>query len=88
MTRDRPGGYMKLQILGSGCAKCQALANNAKEAIEKAGLEAEIEKITDIDTILEMGVMMTPGIAIDGVVKKTGKVLSVDEIAALVKEYR
>jgi small redox-active disulfide protein 2 len=76
---------MKLQVLGSGCAKCLALENNTREAVEKTGLTAEIEKITDTDTILEMGVILTPALAVDGVVKKTGSVPSVDEIAALLK---
>jgi small redox-active disulfide protein 2 len=77
---------MKIQILGSGCAKCHALEKNAQEAVSMAELDAEIEKITDIDTIMEMGVMMTPALAIDGVVKKVGKVLTVDEILSIVKE--
>lgn len=77
---------MKIQILGSGCAKCHALEKNAQEAVSMAELDAEIEKITDIDTIMEMGVMMTPALAIDGVVKKVGKVLTADEILSIVKE--
>ena len=76
---------MKIQILGMGCPKCQTLAANAKEAIAKAGLSASVEKVTDIDEISNMGVMVTPAIALDGEVKKTGKVLSVDEIIALVR---
>jgi small redox-active disulfide protein 2 len=76
---------MKIQILGSGCAKCDALEQNARDAVAQNGIEAEIEKITDIDAIMEMGAMMTPALAIDGDVKKVGKVLSADEIAAIVK---
>ena len=77
---------MKIQILGSGCAKCHTLEKNANDAVSNAELDVEVEKITDIDTIMEMGVMITPALAIDGVVKKAGKVHSVDEIATLVKE--
>ncbi len=80
------GTDMKIQILGSGCAKCKALESNAQEAVTKTGVEADIEKITDIDKIMEMGVMVTPGLAIDGEVKKTGKVLSANEIAEIIKE--
>ena len=76
---------MKIQILGTGCAKCNALERNAKEAIAKAGVDADIEKVTDLDKIMEMGVMMTPALAVDGEVKKLGKVMTVDEIAGLIK---
>lgn len=76
---------MKIQILGAGCPKCKALESNVQEAITKTGVEADIEKVTDIDKIMEMGVMITPGLAIDGEVKKTGKVLSADEIAEIIK---
>ncbi|RKX79600.1 MAG: thioredoxin family protein [Spirochaetes bacterium] len=76
---------MKIQILGTGCPKCKALEDNAREAIKKTGVEAEIEKITDIDRITEMGVMVTPCLAIDGKVMRTGKVLSADEIAVIIK---
>ena len=76
---------MTIQILGTGCPKCQALEANAKAAVAKAGLDAQVEKVTDIDKIGEMGVMVTPALAVDGTVKKAGKVLSVDEIVALVK---
>jgi len=77
---------MKIQVLGSGCAKCKALEQNARDAVARNGIDAEVEKITDLDTIMEMGVMMTPALAIDGIVKKAGKVLSADEIAAIVNE--
>lgn len=77
---------MTIQILGTGCPKCQALERNAREALETSGVSAEVVKVTDMDDIMEMGVMMTPALAIDGDVKKVGKVLSVDEISAILKE--
>lgn len=77
---------MKIQILGTGCPKCRQLAENAKLAIEKAGVEAEIEKITEIKKIMEIGVMMTPALVVDGEVKFVGKVPSVDMIIDLLKE--
>lgn len=77
---------MKIQILGTGCAKCNALERNAKEAVSKSGVEAVIEKVTDLDKIMEMGVMMTPALAIDDEVKKAGKVMTTEEIAELIKE--
>lgn len=74
---------MKIQILGSGCPKCKALEQNAREALTTLGREAEIEKVSDIDRILDMGVMMTPAFVVDGVVLSVGKVLSTAEIAGL-----
>jgi small redox-active disulfide protein 2 len=72
---------MKLiQILGSGCAKCNMLADNARLAAQELGVEFHLDKITDINTITAMGVMITPGLAIDGEVKASGKLLSVEEI--------
>lgn len=76
---------MKIQILGTGCPKCQALEANAKAAVARAGLTASVEKVSDIDAISDMGVMVTPALAINGVVKKAGKLLSVDEIVTLVQ---
>ena len=72
---------MKLiQILGTGCPKCEKLKKNAEEAARLAGTEAVIEKVTDIGQITAFGVMMTPALAIDGQVKAVGKVLSPEEI--------
>lgn len=72
---------MKIQILGTGCPKCKQLAQNAETAIQASGADAEIVKITDINEIMRFGVMITPALAFDGVVKSTGKVLSSDDIA-------
>jgi small redox-active disulfide protein 2 len=74
-----------VQILGRGCARCQQLERNAKEAIGRLGLDATVEEITDGNRILEMGVMVTPALAVDGAVKKSGSVLSVDQIVAILK---
>ncbi len=71
---------MKIQILGTGCAKCIKLTENAEKAAKEMGVDFEIEKVTDINKIMEFGVMFTPGIAIDGQVKSVGKVLSVEDI--------
>lgn len=75
---------MKIQILGGGCPKCQKLAENAKAAVSEIGIDAEIEKVTDTDRIMDMGVMITPALAVDGVVKSTGKVLDKSEIVGLI----
>ena len=76
---------MKIQILGTGCPKCKKLVQHAEEAVKALGLNAEIEKVTQISDIMKFGVMMTPAVAIDGVVKSVGKLLSVEEIKGLLK---
>lgn len=73
---------MKVQILGSGCPKCKLLEQHAREAVAELGIQAEIEKVTDIDAIMEMGVMMTPALAIDGQVKSVGRVLTREQVAS------
>jgi small redox-active disulfide protein 2 len=74
---------MRIQILGTGCPKCKQLTANAEEAVRQMGLEAEIEKVTEIAEIMKFGVMMTPALAVDGQVKSAGKVLSPAEIMGL-----
>ena len=76
---------MKIQILGTGCPKCKKLTQHAEEAVKALGLEAEIEKVTQINDILKFGVMITPAVAIDGTVKSVGKLLSVEEMKGLLK---
>ncbi len=71
---------MKIEILGTGCPKCKRVFQNAEEAVKDLNLDAEIEKVEDIQKIMNAGVMMTPAFAVDGEVKSVGKVLSVDEI--------
>lgn len=77
---------MKLvQILGPGCPKCEQLRKNAEEAVRTTGAEAVVEKVADINQIIAFGVMMTPGLVIDGEVKAVGKVLTTKEIAELLR---
>ncbi len=73
----------KIQILGTGCPKCEKLAANAESAAKESGKEYELEKVTDINEIIAHGVMMTPGLLLDGRVVSVGKVLSVPEIVEL-----
>lgn len=77
---------MTIQILGMGCPKCQTLEKNAKDAVAQAGIDAEVVKVTDSDAIADMGVMVTPALAVDGTVKRSGKLLGVDEIIDLLRE--
>ena len=74
---------MKLQILGTGCAKCNALTMTTEKAAQALGLPYELEKVTDLKRIMAFGVMMTPALVVDGKVKVSGKVPSVDEIKKL-----
>lgn len=74
---------MKIQILGTGCPKCKKLAENAEAAAKALQLDCQIEKVTDINQITAFGVMMTPALAVDGVVKLVGKASSVDELKAV-----
>ena len=76
---------MKIQIIGTGCPKCKQLEANARKALEETGKKAEIEKIMDINKIIEAGVMATPALAIDGKVKSSGKIATVEEIKELLK---
>ena len=73
----------KLQILGTGCPQCAKLARNAEAAARAMGIEYAIEKITDIRRIMEFGVMMTPALVVDGVVKVVGKAPDPEAIKAM-----
>lgn len=77
---------MKIQILGTGCPKCKQLASNAEKAALELGVTFEIEKVTDIAQIMSFGIMMTPGLAIDGKVTSSGKSLSVEEIKKILDQ--
>jgi small redox-active disulfide protein 2 len=74
---------VKIQILGTGCPKCKKLAEAAEEAARGMGIAYEIEKVTEIDKILEFGVMSTPGLVIDGKVVLVGKVATPEDIRKL-----
>jgi small redox-active disulfide protein 2 len=70
----------KIQILGTGCAKCEKLTEQVKQAARSLNIQYELEKVKDIQKIVEYGVMMTPAMVVDGQVKFSGKVPSVEEI--------
>lgn len=79
---------MIIKILGSGCSNCKKLYANAKEAVEKSNVEAEIIKVEDIKDIMAYGVMRTPAIVINEKVKMYGKVSSVDEIVKFIEDEK
>jgi small redox-active disulfide protein 2 len=73
----------QIKVLGPGCPRCDRLAASARQAADQLGIPYELEKITDIKRFAEFGVMMTPGLVVDGELKVQGSVPSVDEIKRL-----
>ncbi|MDW7775933.1 MAG: thioredoxin family protein [Methanosarcinales archaeon] len=71
---------MKIEILGTGCAKCKKVTDNVKKAVEELGLQIQVEKVEDINRILDYGVMMTPAVVMNGEVKIAGKIPDVKQI--------
>jgi small redox-active disulfide protein 2 len=77
---------MKIEVLGTGCAKCKRLEENVRKAVKAAGVQAEIIKIEDIDKIIGKGIMMTPALIIDGEEKAIGREPGVDEIVKMLQK--
>jgi len=77
---------MKIEILGTGCPKCKKLNQLAEEAINELGVSVEIIKVTDINKMIDYGVMVTPALVIDGDVKIAGKILEKEKIKKWIKE--
>jgi len=76
---------MKIQVLGTGCAKCKQLTANAERAVAELGLGVPVEKVEDVREIMKFKVMSTPALAVDGKVVSAGKLLSPADVAALLK---
>jgi len=71
---------VRIEVLGSGCAKCKRQAQVAERVVRELGLKAEVVKVDDINAIIERGVMMTPALYIDGVLKSSGRIVEADEL--------
>lgn len=71
---------MKIQVLGTGCAKCRQLAANAEKAVAALGLQVVVEKVEDLREIVKLGVMTTPALVVDGRVRAAGKVLTPEAV--------
>jgi small redox-active disulfide protein 2 len=71
---------MKIEILGTGCAKCKKTFEAVEKAVKEAGIKADITKVEDINSIMDYGVMVTPAVVVDGDVKIAGKIPSVDDV--------
>jgi arsenite methyltransferase len=76
----------KIQILGTGCARCKMLTANAEKAVQELGLQTEIEKVTDIKDIMKFQILMTPGLVIDGKIKAAGRIPSPEQIKQMLLE--
>ena len=74
---------MKIQVLGTGCAKCKQLTANAEKAVAELGVQATVEKVEDLREIMKFGVMTTPALVVDGKVRSAGKVLSPQDVKLL-----
>jgi len=77
---------MKIEVLGTGCAKCKQLYAAAEDAVKESGVEAQLEKVEKMDDIIARGVMRTPALVVDGEVKSVGKVLAKEDIIALISK--
>ena len=80
MNKKKEVSKRKIEGVGPGCPRCQALEANVKEAVKELGIDAEVEKVTDVAKITAYGIMSTPGVVVDGKVKGFGKLFSVEEI--------
>ncbi len=76
---------MKIEVLGPGCPKCQSTEQNVKKALGELNVQAEVVKVTDINAIIEQGVMWTPALIIDGKLVLQGKIPTVDQIKQFIK---
>ena len=76
---------MKIEILGTGCPKCKSLEKSVKKAVEELGIEAQVIKVENIKEIMDLGVMMTPALYVDGETKAVGRVPSTEEIKKILK---
>jgi small redox-active disulfide protein 2 len=77
---------MKIQVLGTGCARCKVLSANVEKAVHELGLNTEVEKVTDIREIMRFQILMTPGLAIDGKIRSAGRIPSPEEIKTMLQE--
>lgn len=74
---------MKVEVFGTGCAKCHQLEKHVEEALKETGVAAEVVKVDDIAAIMSRGIIVTPALAIDGEIRVSGRVASVKELKGL-----
>jgi small redox-active disulfide protein 2 len=73
-----------IEVLGTGCAKCSRMYANVQEAVNELGVEAEVKQVKDINAIADRGVMLTPALIVDGVLRAEGRIPCVDEIKEMI----
>ena len=74
----------KIQVLGTGCPKCKKLYEATLQVVKDNNIEAEVTKIEDINEIMKFGIMMTPALAVDGMVKIVGRIPKHDELKTMI----
>lgn len=79
---------MKIKVLGTGCPKCKMLTEIAQNAVNETGIDAAVEKVQEIDKIMEFGVMVTPALVIDGVVKIAGRLPTKADVIKWIEEKK
>ena len=81
---------MKIEVLGTGCSRCDDLYENARIAASQLApaIDIEVTKVADVNYFVQKGVFVTPGLVIDGRVVSTGKLLSVEEIVQCIREQK
>ncbi|HKB85563.1 MAG TPA: thioredoxin family protein [Ignavibacteriaceae bacterium] len=79
---------MNIKVLGPGCMNCQTLEKRTKEAVKNLNIQAEIEKVTDMKQITSFGIMLTPGLIVDGKIEMQGKVPAVEQIQDILKKHQ
>ncbi|MEN6405374.1 MAG: thioredoxin family protein [Thermoguttaceae bacterium] len=79
---------MLIQVLGTGCAKCKTLHETVKKAVQETGVDAQVEKVEDIQKIMAFEILMTPGLVINGEVKTAGRLPNFEEIKKLIAEAK
>jgi small redox-active disulfide protein 2 len=85
IQNQKEGADMKIEVLGTGCQKCISVEQNVKKALAELALQAEVEKVTDIQQIIQKGVMSTPALVIDGNLVLQGKSPTVEQLKEIIK---
>ncbi|MBN1192168.1 MAG: TM0996/MTH895 family glutaredoxin-like protein [Coriobacteriia bacterium] len=75
----------EIKILGTGCAKCKQLEKTVREAVDEMGLDASVEKVTELTDIMSYGIMSTPGLVVDGEVRLSGRLPKVSEVKSILE---
>jgi small redox-active disulfide protein 2 len=77
---------IRIEVLGTGCPKCSRTYENVQKAVKELGVDADVVKIEDIDTISDRGVMLTPALIVDGVLRAEGRIPCVEEIMEMIRK--